>query len=56
MFTFAVYLGSIKFPSELIQTIPYLMTIVVLVIYCLTERKKRRTQKAAKKRAVEKTA
>jgi simple sugar transport system permease protein len=56
MFTFAVYLGSIKFPSELIQTIPYLMTIVVLVIYCLTERKKRRTQKAAEKQAVEKTA
>jgi ABC-type uncharacterized transport system permease subunit len=38
-FTFATYLGSIEFPSELIQTIPYIITVVILTLYSLFEKK-----------------
>jgi len=56
MFTFAVYLGSIKFPTELIQTIPYLMTVIVLVVYCLIGRRRPRPLQPAEKDASEKPA
>lgn len=56
MFTFAVYLGSIKFPTELIQTIPYVMTIVVLIVYLLIGRRKRLAIRSTGKEASEKPA
>jgi simple sugar transport system permease protein len=41
--TLATYLGSIDFPSEIIQTIPYIITIVVLTIYSLVEKNRKKT-------------
>jgi simple sugar transport system permease protein len=37
--TLATYLGSIEFPSELIQTIPYIITIIVLTVYSYVEKR-----------------
>ncbi len=38
----AVYLSSAKIPSEIIQTIPYLATVIALTIYAAQQAKKRK--------------
>jgi simple sugar transport system permease protein len=42
--TLATYLGSMDFPSELIQVIPYLITIIVLTIYSLVEKNRKKIE------------
>ncbi|MBN2050345.1 MAG: ABC transporter permease [Spirochaetales bacterium] len=53
---FAIYIASLNVPSELIQMIPYLVTLVALTIFSLRTLRKRPAKKEEKKLHVDEAA
>jgi len=53
---FAIYIASANVPSELIQMIPYVVTVIALTIFSLRKLKKRPSKKAEEKKLHEDAA
>ncbi|MBI9104801.1 MAG: ABC transporter permease [Spirochaetales bacterium] len=47
--TVAIYIASLNIPSELIQIIPYLITIIALAVFSIRARNKKKEKKDSKK-------